>query len=62
MISQAEHPAWGVGFDKDNIEEGSFGLEGIRERARLLGGNAIIDSRPGKGTRIVVGLPLLEEA
>jgi PAS domain S-box-containing protein len=53
---------WGVGFDKDNVEESSFGLEGIRERARLLGGNVIIDSKPGKGTRVVVRLPLPEEA
>jgi PAS domain S-box-containing protein len=59
---QIEVQDWGVGFDKDNIEEGSFGIEGFRERARLLGGNVIIDSKPGKGTRVVVRLPLPEEA
>ena len=53
---------WGIGFDTEKTREGSFGLASIRERARLLGGNAIIDSKPGKGTRVVVRLPLPEEA
>lgn len=47
----------GVGFAPDALPQGdrrSFGLVGIRERAELLGGNATIDSAPGKGTRIVV--------
>ena len=39
--------------------EGQFGLAGIRERARLLGGKATIDSTVGKGTRIVVELPIV---
>jgi signal transduction histidine kinase len=50
---------WGVGFDPQTIKEESFGLEEIRERARLLGGTASIESAPGHGTRIVVDLPLL---
>ena len=29
----------------------SFGLEGMRERAALLGGTLAIRSAPGKGTR-----------
>ena len=49
----------GIGFDPKVVEEGRFGLEGIRERARLLGGKAVIDSRPGKGTRIVADLPIV---
>ena len=49
----------GVGFDPKSVEEGRFGLEGIRERARLLGGKALIDSTPGKGTQIVVELPIV---
>ena len=36
----------------------SLGLLGIRERAELLGGSVVIDSRPGDGTRIAVTLPL----
>ena len=50
---------WGIGFDPDDIAETSFGIGGIRERARLLGGKATIDSSPGKGTRIIVDLPLV---
>ncbi|NQT16734.1 MAG: PAS domain S-box protein [Planctomycetes bacterium] len=49
---------WGLGFDLEGTEEGRFGLEGIRERTRLLGGRAIIDSSPDAGTRVAVELPL----
>jgi PAS domain S-box-containing protein len=47
----------GVGFDSTRVTARTFGLQGIRERARLLGGQATIDSAPGKGTRVVVELP-----
>jgi PAS domain S-box-containing protein len=53
---------WGIGFDVEKIREDGFGLESMRERARLLGGNAVIDSEPGRGTRVVVRLPLPKEA
>jgi PAS domain S-box-containing protein len=49
---------WGVGFDPNVMGEQCFGLRGIRERARLLGGHAVIESAPGQGTRIVAELPL----
>ena len=49
---------WGVGFNPRTIAEGHFGLEGIKERTRLFGGAFTIRSSPGKGTRIVVQLPL----
>ncbi|MFH1266010.1 MAG: sensor histidine kinase, partial [Planctomycetota bacterium] len=49
---------WGIGFDPESVEERCFGLAGIRERARVLGGRATIDSTPGQGTRIVVELPV----
>jgi len=48
----------GVGFDPTHVSRNSFGLEGIRQRARLFNGHAEIDSRPGRGTRITVLLPL----
>jgi PAS domain S-box-containing protein len=51
---------WGIGFDVKHVKEGSYGLAGIRERARLLGGEFHLRSAAGKGTRIVVELPLLE--
>jgi signal transduction histidine kinase len=50
----------GVGFKPEALEfEGHFGVAGICERVRLLGGNCSIQSAPGKGTRIAVELPLL---
>jgi signal transduction histidine kinase len=51
---------WGVGFDPKTVQENRFGLEGIRERARLLGGKCSIKSKPGEGTSIVVELPVVE--
>jgi signal transduction histidine kinase len=50
----------GVGFDPDSVAEGHFGLEGIRERARLAGGSASVQSAKGKGTEVVVELPALQ--
>ena len=50
----------GVGFAPENVGENCFGLEGMRERARLLGGKISIRSILGKGTRITVELPLVE--
>ncbi|MHC4401908.1 MAG: sensor histidine kinase [Planctomycetota bacterium] len=49
---------WGVGFDPQTVHQKRFGLAGMRERARLLGGQVTIDSTLGKGTRVVVELPL----
>jgi len=49
----------GRGFDPAAIDPQHVGLEGIRQRAKLLGGQATIDSAPGRGTRISVDLPLL---
>jgi PAS domain S-box-containing protein len=47
----------GIGFDPDHIAGRHFGLESIRERARLFGGGATIESSPGHGTRITVKMP-----
>lgn len=47
----------GVGFDPANVSGRQFGLRGMRERANLLGGTAVIRSAPGKGTRIEVDIP-----
>ncbi len=40
---------WGVGFDPQAVQENHFGLKGIRERTRLLGGKCNIKSKPGAG-------------
>ena len=52
---------WGVGFDAKAARENRFGLEGIRERARLLGGRCGIRSQPGQGSCLIVELPVLDE-
>ncbi len=49
---------WGIGFQTEGVMEDCFGLDGIRERARLLGGIAEIASAPGEGTCITVDLPI----
>jgi PAS domain S-box-containing protein len=50
---------WGVGFDPKAVPKSHFGLEGIRQRARLLGGKCSIRSKAGKGTSISVELPVV---
>jgi PAS domain S-box-containing protein len=47
----------GRGFDPARVPEERFGLEGIRQRSRLLGGEPRITSTPGAGTTIEVTLP-----
>jgi signal transduction histidine kinase len=51
---------WGVGFDPDTASKLRYGLTGIRERARLLGGLATIDGGPGHGTRVSVRFRLTD--
>lgn len=48
----------GIGFDTAAVPDDRFGLEGIRQRAQLLGGEATIASLPGRGTTVSVTLPL----
>jgi signal transduction histidine kinase len=43
----------GCGFDPENVElEGRYGLQGMRERAQVIGGDLTITSQPGEGTSI----------
>ncbi len=50
----------GVGFEPERVEPGRhFGLVGLRERAEALGGTLTIESAPGKGTTIVVEVPVV---
>ena len=49
----------GVGFRPEEVGESRFGLAGIRERARLLGGKAIIETKLGEGTQVVAELPIV---
>jgi two-component system sensor histidine kinase UhpB len=49
----------GCGFDETAPNKPrSFGLRGIQERIRQLGGEVTITSKPGKGTKIAVSLPI----
>lgn len=50
----------GKGFSTEQIgkQPGHYGLLGLYERARLIGGKLEIDSRPGHGTRVVFTIPL----
>ncbi|NIN68923.1 MAG: GAF domain-containing protein [Anaerolineae bacterium] len=53
----------GKGFDLWSLMEGKgekapVGIIGMRERAALLGGQLGIDTRPGRGTRISVSVPM----
>jgi two-component system sensor histidine kinase DegS len=53
----------GVGFDMQHVLHNPakwdhFGVRGILERAKLVGGEAKIDSKKGRGTKIVVEVPL----
>lgn len=50
----------GVGFVPEKVQGKGYGLQGIRERARLLGGKACFRSRPEGGTVVDVDLPLVE--
>jgi signal transduction histidine kinase len=55
----------GIGFDaagwfSSPAERQSLGLVGMRERAELLGGQLEVNSKPGRGTKIWVQLPLAD--
>jgi signal transduction histidine kinase len=52
----------GQGFSIDNLngttEQGGFGLTGMKQRARLLGGTLEITSNEGQGTLIEARIPI----
>ena len=47
----------GLGFDPNSLETSGLGILSMRGRARVLGGEFEIHSKPGKGTRINVWVP-----
>ena len=51
----------GKGFDTGNIREGAFGIVGMKERIDLLKGSIDITSSIGKGTVIMIKVPLPTE-
>ena len=53
----------GKGFRPPTLTEhptaaSKLGLTGMHERARLLGGRLEVDSEPGRGTRVIVNVPI----
>ena len=48
----------GCGFDPTQIPKGHYGLIGLNERVRLLGGQVVIVSRTGEGTSLEIKVPL----
>jgi signal transduction histidine kinase len=53
----------GVGFDVSNVQKKEgLGIRSMEERAYSLGGRFEIHSEPGKGTRIVVWVPLEQKS
>jgi len=53
---------WGVGFMPSQNGAGTSGLNGMRNRARIAGGQCDIKSVPDEGTRILIDLPLLNRS
>lgn len=54
----------GVGFDAGAqvFGEKHLGVQGIRERAQLLGGKLTIESQPGQGASLFIEIPLVNTA
>ncbi|MDD4928710.1 MAG: sensor histidine kinase [Gallionella sp.] len=49
----------GIGFDRHaHRDKNSFGLTGIKERALAVNGRVRVGSIPGKGTQVVIRIPL----
>jgi two-component system sensor histidine kinase DegS len=48
----------GVGFDTTQKKPESFGIIGMRERVELLDGELTFDSKLGKGTAVLIHVPL----
>jgi two-component system, NarL family, sensor histidine kinase UhpB len=47
----------GAGFDPRTARRGGLGLEGMAERARLVGGELDLRSTPGRGTEVTLEVP-----
>jgi signal transduction histidine kinase len=51
----------GKGFDPENIPAGHYGILGMRERIRLVGGQMEINSSSQSGTTLILTIPLNDE-
>jgi signal transduction histidine kinase len=50
----------GAGFDLDHVT-GGLGFAGMRERLAAVGGDLVITSSPGRGTRVCASIPIPTE-
>lgn len=49
----------GVGFDPDSVPARThLGIEGMAERANLVGGTVEVSSAPGAGTTVILEVPV----
>ena len=48
----------GLGFDPERPVDGHLGLQGMKERAELIGGTVRVFSSPGSRTTVVLDVPL----
>lgn len=58
-LLRAEVSDSGVGFSRDDIEpQSSVGLGNMRERSEILGARLTVESAPGKGTSVLLEVPV----
>lgn len=51
----------GIGFELDDTKQASYGLSNMQERIDEIGGSIQFITAPGKGTRIEITVPVVEE-
>jgi signal transduction histidine kinase len=52
----------GGGFEPAHAQQGDHqGLRNMKARAEALGGSLVVDSAPGRGTRLVARIPIRED-
>ncbi|MNJ56307.1 Sensor histidine kinase LiaS [compost metagenome] len=51
----------GIGFQLDDKKQASYGLSTMQERVREIGGSIQFITAPGKGTRIEITVPLMND-
>ncbi|KKW69350.1 hypothetical protein AAV94_00225 [Lampropedia cohaerens] len=48
----------GQGFEPDSVSTATHGIRGMRHRVEALGGQLVVESRPGAGTTVQATIPL----
>lgn len=47
----------GVGFERERVGAGSFGMRSVARRAEIVGATLLVESAPGDGTHVRVSIP-----